>query len=202
MDDEIKWNQKKKADRDKEIARTKAKQAVGKVYADWKARLLAKKKLKLEDLPKFGAGLRLAVAAAIEANGLTDDPFGQQSLKLVEDKIEDIGAALRAGQVLARQTPFINHLTRFLPDRPDQQPQTPEVYEFRTEAELMAIPFIKGMTAMKDWIGLTREGNKLFAWYDPDELVLVGAITSRVGVEKLPTVQEVRDAKFVRKQRN
>lgn len=202
MSDDIKWNRKKKDERDAEQARVRVKQAIGQVYADWKARMLTRKKLPKEDLAKYGKELRVATQAALAKFGFADDPFGQQTMQLLDAKLADIEAMLAADAVLATQTPFVNRLTRFLPPREDDQPQTPEVYEFHDHAELLAIPFVAAIVAKPDYNGLVREVNKLFAWLGRDELMLIGAVSTRVGIERVPTVAEVRDAKFVRKARN
>lgn len=202
MSDEIKWNQEKKERRDKEATRERAKIEIGKVYQAWKTRLLGRNKMKVEDLEAAGDKLRQSIKNALGEFGLMDDAFGRKSMELVEAKLDDIKAALAAGTALSSQTAFVNHITRYLPELPDGQPQTPEVHEFRSEIELMSIPFVDAMTKKPDYVGLVRDENKLYAWFEPDELVLIGAVTSRVGVERLPTIKEVHDAKYIKNRRN
>lgn len=194
MSDEIRWNREKKDQRDQEIARELMKQKVVRAYNEWKANLKSKRKLKIQDIEKSAQDMRLQVVAALTRTGLIDDPWGKQTLAILDGKIADITAAIAADDVLKTKTAHINIFTRYLPDRPDGQPQTPETYEFKTETELRAIPFVASIIRQDGFVGIVREDNKLIGLFASGELVLLGAVATRVGIERIPTKEEMTKA--------
>lgn len=190
MSDDIKWNKEKKELRDAERDRERLKDKVGLVYKHWKARLTARVKRPTSDLIKMAEELRDQVKKAVEETGLQNDPFGIETMKLIQAKVENLHDLDDLNMAVGSSTDQINILTRFLPDRPDGQPQTPETYEFRTEEELFGVAFVKKWIVEDGFVGLVRKGNAIYALFESSEMRLIGAVATRIGVERLPTVEE------------
>lgn len=194
MNDRIKWNTKKHDTRTAMSDRERAKHRIGKIFADWKIKLTTTRRVKVEDLVPKTRELKEQITKILKEVGLFEDEYGKKTLELLDDKISDIMAVEMAGKIVDKQTAFINILTRFLPERPDQQPQTPEVFEFRTAEELTAIPFVKKLSEQEGFVGILRDANKLLALYENSETILLGAVSTRVGLDNIPTVGEFKSA--------
>lgn len=67
----------------------------------------------------------------------------------------------------------------------------PQRFAFGTYEEFEEIPSLKSFKQKDGFIGFVRDSKAIYAWFR-DDLIKVGVIANSKGIEKLPTLGEVR----------
>jgi hypothetical protein len=173
-----------------EKAKAKALKAAGTIYQDWKRRLLKDKKATTSTIADAVLDLRTAIHKHFSAEPeLTE--WTAFTLKMLDDKL---------GVLTTLDITAENRITRYIPkfadpsDAFDTTEAIPESTVFRAEEQLRAIPFVQQITEQPGFIGFVLDASILVAMFDDGEIMPVGAVLNGVGLEKIPGIEDYRQA--------
>lgn len=201
--DPIRWDLKRKEQRDKDNAlrdekhrQSQALAILGKHYEQWKKRLLKNKKATNQDVIKALYDLMRICAAALKDKGLDD--YLDFTIGVIEDKI---GVAVRI------DVNKKNMISQYVPTTsfigPDSQVDTIAKHNatrtvptmvFENQAQLEAVEFVKKIKDQEGFIGFVVHWPMLTAIFDTEEVVKVGVLTNFIGIGRYPSWNEYVDA--------
>lgn len=187
MSDDIRWN-KDRHDKavsalQQEEARKKVMPQIVKTYEAWKRRFVKKSKTQPEVIQDLYRLRDMMGDVTKHTPGM--EAFREFTMNMIDDKITDV-----VNTACGTKNVFNERAV----ETASGSASIPEFHYFETQEELEAIPFLKKHKERDGFVGLLRSGRIIHAWYDHGEIVLCGYCLTMVGLEKLPTIDQVRKA--------
>lgn len=171
-----------------EEAKSKCRALISRAYVEWK-RILQRKISRAQRNPNDPAkqlSQQDIIASVYELHDIvgkqarTPEMFEWRSftLGLLEDLI---------GTIIMTQFKK-NLFTEYLPEnKATEALVVPQRHAFETFDEFEAIPFLQKFKEKAGFVGFLREQRQILALFKDGETVMIGVVTSPLGVEKLPT---------------
>lgn len=168
-----------------EEQKAQAMKIFGRHYDTWKRSLRKKSGMSPPELRDKLLDLRNIITKEMQKEGLEE--WVSFSLKLLDEKIAAIDTVMIAGR---------NKIVRYEPNLELEKGQKSWTDEatFQTEAELIAIPWIKTVGEKAGFFGFVLEGQKLLALFEDGEHVPVGVVSCGIGLERIPGIEDYRKA--------
>lgn len=185
MSDNLKWDAKRHDKAvtalNEETARQRVMPQIVKTYEAWKRRFKKKPKTQPEVIQELYRLQGMVGDITKHTPGMAN--FREFTMNLLDDKISDVVNTACGTR---------NIFTERAVPTSDNSLSIPEFHPFDTAEDLNGIPFLKKHIDREGFVGFIRSGRIIHALYSNDEIVLCGHVLTMVGINTLPTLEQVR----------
>jgi len=171
---DIKWDLGRQDERHAKHQEKKIKRRIGDIYREWKKEFLSTPKTEQQVLDYLDILRQRMETVAVEI---------PEYREFTIDLINDCMARFHADQITRA-----NVITQYLPQYAKAEPQTAS---FKTQVAFESIAFVKTYKDRPDFVGFVQNGNFVNAFFSTGECIVIGKITSSLGLDRYPTMGDL-----------